>query len=95
MIGRLREQHTLDALKALVVHLEGLRPERKFVMVFTEGWPLYRNPALARTSEGGVQTGDPVGTDSQTGGLRHAPPKSADRLSIGGVVRSAAHHDGV
>ena len=22
-------------------HLDGLRPERKFVMVFTEGWPLY------------------------------------------------------
>ena len=73
MIARLREQHTLDALEGLVVHLEGLRPERKFVMVFTEGWPLYRsNPALARTSEGRVPTGDPLGTDPRTGGLRKA-----------------------
>ena len=73
MIARLREQHTLDALEGLVVHLEGLRPERKFVLVFTEGWPLYRsNPALARTSDGRVPTGDPLGTDPRTGGLRRA-----------------------
>ena len=68
MIARMREQHTLDALEGLVVHLEGLRPERKFVLVFTEGWPLYRaNPALARTSDGRVPTGDPLGTDPRTG----------------------------
>lgn len=73
MIARMREQHTLDALEGLVVHLEGLRPERKFVLVFTEGWPLYRsNPALARTSDGRVPTGDPLGTDPRTGGLRRA-----------------------
>ncbi len=74
MIARLREQQTLDALEGLVVHLEGLRPERKFVLVFTEGWPLYRpNEQLARvTREGRVPTGDPVGTDPRTGGLRRA-----------------------
>ena len=73
MIGRLKEQHTLDALEGLVVHLEGLRPERKFVLVFTEGWPLYRpNEKLARVSEGRIPTGDPVGTDPRTGGLRRA-----------------------
>ena len=74
MIARLKEQQTLDALDGLVVHLEGLRPERKFVLVFTEGWPLYRpDEQLARvTREGRVPTGDPVGTDPRTGGLRRA-----------------------
>ena len=40
MIARLREGRTLEALQSLVTHLEGLKPERKFVIVFTEGWPL-------------------------------------------------------
>ena len=47
MIARLREQQTLDALDGLVTHLEGLRPERKFVMIFTEGWPLYQRDETA------------------------------------------------
>lgn len=73
MIARLREQQTLDALEGLIVHLEGLRPERKFVLVFTEGWPLYRpNEKLARVVEDRIPTGDPVGTDPRTGGLRRA-----------------------
>ncbi|MEP6782343.1 MAG: VWA domain-containing protein [Acidobacteriota bacterium] len=71
LIGRLREKHTLDALDGLVGHLELLRPERKFVMVFTEGWPLYRpNEALARVLDGRVPTGDPAATDPRTGGFR-------------------------
>jgi VWFA-related protein len=70
MIARNRERQTLDALEALIIHLEGLRPERKFVMVFTEGWPLYRaNESLARPVDGQVPTGDPLGTDPRTGGL--------------------------
>jgi VWFA-related protein len=73
MIARLREQNTLDALKGLVSHLETLRPERKFVMIFTEGWPLYRsNPALSGTVEGRVPELDPLGSDPNTGGLRRA-----------------------
>jgi VWFA-related protein len=71
MIARMREKRTLDALRELVVHLDVLRPERKFVMVFTEGWPLYRaDPTLARVLDGRVPTGDPIGTDPRTGGLR-------------------------
>ena len=70
LIARLREQRTLDALEALIVHLEGLRPERKFVMVFTEGWPLYRaSESLARVVNGRIPTGDPLGTDPRTGGI--------------------------
>lgn len=77
LIGRLREQRTLDALKALVDHLEVMRPERKFVMVFTEGWPLYRsNQALTRVLDGRVPGPDPTGVDPRTGGLRR--PGSVD-----------------
>ena len=74
MIARLREQQTLDALKGLVAHLEVLRPERKFVMVFTEGWPLFKlNESLARvTRDGRIPGTDPIGTDPRTGGLRRA-----------------------
>ena len=71
LIARLRERQTLDALESLVIHLEGLRPERKFVMVFTEGWTLFRqNDRLTRMLDGRVPTGDPLGTDPRTGGLR-------------------------
>jgi VWFA-related protein len=66
LILRLREQQTLDALEALVVHLEGLRPERKFVLVFTEGWPLYRAvDATVRDAE--IPRTDPVTVDPRTG----------------------------
>jgi VWFA-related protein len=78
LVARLREQQTLDALESLVSYLEGLRPERKFVLVFTEGWPLYRgNDKLTRVLPGqGVPGGDPLGTDPRTGGLRR--PGSPD-----------------
>jgi VWFA-related protein len=77
LVARLREQQTLDALESLIIHLEGLRPERKFVMVFTEGWPLYQeNERLLRPLDGRPPTGDPLGTDPRTGGLRR--PGSAD-----------------
>lgn len=70
LIARLREQQTLNALESLVTHLEGLRPERKFVMVFTEGWNLFRvDESLARRVNGRVPGNDPVGTDPRTGGL--------------------------
>jgi VWFA-related protein len=42
MIARRREKLTLDALDDLMVHLNGLRDERKAVVVVTEGWMLYR-----------------------------------------------------
>jgi VWFA-related protein len=70
LIFRLREERTLDALEGLVIHLEGLRPERKFVLIFTEGWPLYRpDPSLMDRLPGGGGM-EKVGTDPRTGGLR-------------------------
>ena len=70
MIARLREQETLSALSNLVAHLEAMRPERKFVMVFTEGWSLFRpDESLARSAEGGVPGQDPIRVNPLTGGL--------------------------
>jgi VWFA-related protein len=40
--ARRREKLTLDALSDLVTHLNGVREERKAVVVVTEGWLLYR-----------------------------------------------------
>ncbi|HUE86611.1 MAG TPA: VWA domain-containing protein [Vicinamibacterales bacterium] len=49
MIRRRRERQTLDALEGLIVHLEGIREERKFVVVLSEGWLLARpDERLAR-----------------------------------------------
>lgn len=78
MVARLREQQTLDALDDLVAHLEGLRPERKFVMVFTEGWPLYqRDERLARPIEDQVPgRPEPLRVDPLTGGI--AKPGTPD-----------------
>jgi VWFA-related protein len=51
MIDRLREKQTLDALRDLVVHLDGLREERKAILLFSEGYLLPReNRALAEAS---------------------------------------------
>lgn len=84
MIARLREEETLDALKALVTHLETLRPERKFVMVFTEGWPLFRpDVSLSRTANDQVPGADPIRINPNTGGLaRQGDPDT----SRGGVM---------
>lgn len=69
-ILRMREEDSLEALSALVGYLDMQRPERKFVMVFTEGWMLYRPaPNLLEVLPGGAQP-DPLGADPRTGGLR-------------------------
>ena len=48
MIARRREQMTFDAIEDLLVHLGGLREERKAVIAVTEGWILFgQNPRLA------------------------------------------------
>jgi VWFA-related protein len=49
MIERRREKRSLDALADLAIHLEGLREERKAVLVVSDGWRLFRpNENLAR-----------------------------------------------
>ena len=95
MIARLREQQTLDALDSLVVHLDGLRPERKFVMVFTEGWPLYRpDRTLSRVLEGRGPVPIRSAVDPRTGGIRQpeapdpATGKPDDRQELRAAARS-------
>ena len=88
MIARMREEQTLDALDGLVTHLEGLRPERKFVLIFTEGWPLYqRDENLGRTLGGNIPGQDRLGTDPSTGTIRK--PGGADPRS-GNIQSSEA-----
>ena len=40
MIARRARGKTLDAIEDLIVHLEGIREERKFVVFLSEGWLL-------------------------------------------------------
>lgn len=64
MIERRREKRTLDALTDLVVWLQGIREERKAVLVFSSGWRLFRpNDALARM---GACDAPPIGTPGVT-----------------------------
>ena len=53
MIARRRERLALDALEDLIVHLRGIREERKAVLTVTEGWPIFaENRRLAVTVRG-------------------------------------------
>jgi VWFA-related protein len=53
MIGRRRERLAFDALEDLVVHLRGIREERKAVLTVTEGWNVYtENRQLAAVIRG-------------------------------------------
>lgn len=80
MIARLREQQTLNALRNLVTHLEDLRPERKFVIVFTEGWPLYQRDENLGRPLGGITPGGP-----ERAGVNPA----SGRLEVGGADRQS------
>ncbi len=53
MILRRREMQSLDALADLVVHLGGLREERKAILLVSEGWLLYQ--ADRKLAAAGVQ----------------------------------------
>jgi VWFA-related protein len=61
MIDRRRERKTLDAIADLIIHLEGIREERKFVVLLSEGWRLpRRDQRLARTIDDYVPRTDPI-----------------------------------
>jgi VWFA-related protein len=60
MIRRRRAARTLDAIEGLIIHLEGVREERKFVFLLSEGWLLSgQDPQLARVLKDGF--GQPLG----------------------------------
>src|SRR5262245_28154924 len=53
MKARRREKLTLDALSDLMVHLAGVREERKALVVVTEGWQLFKaNANLTSDTDG-------------------------------------------
>lgn len=53
LIDRRRERMTLDAIQDLIVYLEGVREDRKFVILLSEGWRLPgRDDRLAREVNG-------------------------------------------
>lgn len=60
MIDRRREKKTLDSLEEMVVHLEGVREERKFVLVLSEGWRLFRRNESMAARRGTEPLTDPL-----------------------------------
>ena len=62
MKARRREQMTLDALDELVIHLRGVREERKAVLTVSEGWRLFtESRTLAAVNPRGRILGLPTG----------------------------------
>lgn len=61
MMARRREKLTLDSLDDLIVHLRGLREERKAVITVTEGWRLFSEDRNLTRSTGQPPVTSPVG----------------------------------
>jgi VWFA-related protein len=87
MKARRREKLTLDALEDLMVHVGGLREERKAVLAVSEGWLLFRqNQQLARRLEDrGVSPGDVL--------LRPPRPRPSDTSQVVGSPRVKCDSD--
>jgi VWFA-related protein len=71
MIARRHEMLTLSALHDLVVHLRGIREERKAILAISDGWLLFRpNPRLVRPLACRTSPPDnPAGVDPRNGRL--------------------------
>jgi VWFA-related protein len=80
MMARRREKLTLDALDDLIVHLRGLREERKAVITVTEGWQLFtENRNLARTNgDQPLPLAPPIGGTGTRGSERRGSAIGAD-----------------
>jgi len=74
MKARRREKLSLDALSDLMVHLGGVREERKALIVVTEGWQLFRPNANLTAGDDGLSRVRPEDI------LRRTPrPQPADK----------------
>jgi VWFA-related protein len=88
MKARRREKLTLDALEDLIVHLGGIREERKAVIAVTEGWQLFRpNGSLTASDKGRPQPGDVFG--------RSPRPSPAETSETSGSTRIECETDRV
>jgi len=86
MKARRREKLTLDALEDLMVHLAGIREERKAILTITEGWQLFRrNDRLAQNA--GLSPGDVLG--------RSPRPQPSDARQAVGSARVQCEADRV
>jgi VWFA-related protein len=82
MKDRRREQLSLDALEDLIVHLRGLREERKAVLMVSEGWRLFtENRSLARAISG---QGAPLGPEvfRRGRGVETAPRQAGGATNV-------------
>jgi VWFA-related protein len=79
MIERRREQKTLRALDELIAHLATLRDERKFVVLLSEGWVLFRqNDQLAAIIDREAPVpGQPPGVGVENGRITTATDKTS------------------
>jgi VWFA-related protein len=87
MKARRREKMTLDALEDLIVHLNGIREERKAVLTVTEGWKLFTpDQELAKEDERFVvRPGDVLG--------RPPVPRPSDANNVVGATRVECEAD--
>ena len=92
MKERRREKVTLDAIEDLMIHLAGVREERKAILTVTEGWRLYtKNAKLAaagdqntRVGPGDVLGRPPVPRLSDSGQVQGSPKVQceSDRMAL-------------
>ena len=92
MKDRRREKLTLDSIEDLMVHLAGLREERKAILTVTEGWRLYtRSKELASAGDNSTRVGPgdvlfrpPVPPPTDKGQVQGSPKMQceADRMAL-------------
>ena len=93
--SRLREQKSLEALRGLVAHLDGIRESRKAVIAATMGWRLFRENEARMTDAGtdgrivGVQ---PIGV-GPNGRLGTPGSHARRRLDHAGLRHRAPRSD--
>ena len=91
MKARRREKFTLDALEDLMVHLAGIREERKALLVVSEGWRLSKPDSFLsrKIDDATIKPGDillrpPVPQPSDAGQLKGSPRVQCetDRMAL-------------
>lgn len=90
MIARRREKLSLDALEDLIVHLRGLRDERKAVLTVSEGWTLFGEDARLARRIGDRTPGGPEIFVGPEGRITKSDPRS-----LGGATLSECDADRV